>query len=262
MPITFEAYRDKYDWCKLERRDGVLQAQFHTNGDEFIWDIRVYQEMGQLFYDIGGDVENKVVIVTGSGEAFLRKEDFQFDPDDPDNPYAIPAKVTAAWYASIIRDGQRLINNLMNIEAPIIGALNGPSTCHAEIGLLSDITLAAEGSYFSDEVHFPGSILPGDGVHVVWTALLGPNRGRYFLLTGQRIDADEALRLGVVNEVLQREQLLPRAWELAQFMVERPQLVTRFARRALTLQLRQALFSGVGQGLMMEGMAMLDATGS
>lgn len=262
MPSTFDDYRDKYHWCKLEREDGILQAQFHTDGDELIWDIQIYQEMGQLFYEIGGDVENRVVILTGSGDAFLRTENFQNDPDNPDNPYAIPSRVTAAWYASIIRDGQRLIHNLLSIEAPVIGAMNGPSTCHAEIGLLSDVTLAAEGSYFSDEVHFPGSILPGDGVHVVWPMLLGPNRGRYFLLTGQRIDADEALRLGVVNEVLPREQLLPRAWELARFMTERPQLVTRFARRAMTLQLRQALFSGVGQGLALEGMAMLDATGS
>lgn len=262
MPSTFDEYRDKYDWCAMERRDGILQARLHTGGDELTWDIRIFQEMGSLFYDIGGDVETRVVILTGSGDAFLRKEDFRHNPDNPDDPHALPARITAAWYATIVRDGQRLLNNLLNIEAPVIGALNGPSTCHAEIGLLSDVTLATDDAYFSDEVHFPGSILPGDGVHVVWPLLLGPNRGRYFLLTGQRISAEEALRLGVVNEILPRDQLLPRAWQLAEFMVGRPELVTRFARRAMTLQLRQALFSGVGQGLALEGMAMLDATGS
>ena len=54
-------------------------------------------------------------------------------------------------------------------------------------------------------------------MQVIWPLLLGPNRGRYFLLTGQTLSAQEALTLGVVNEVVPHEQVLGRAWESVPF---------------------------------------------
>ena len=61
-------------------------------------------------------------------------------------------------------------------------------------------------------------LVPGDGMHVVYPLMLGLNRDRYFLLTGQRIEAQEAKTLRLVNEVLPQAELLPRAWELAETM--------------------------------------------
>ena len=105
--------------------------------------------------------------------------------------------------------------NLLDIEVPVIAAVNGPVNIHAEIAVLSDIVLAADHAAFADAPHFPNGLVPGDGVHVIWPYLLGRNRGRYFLLTGQRLSAQEALQLGVVSEVMPASRLLPRARELA-----------------------------------------------
>jgi enoyl-CoA hydratase/carnithine racemase len=79
--------------------------------------------------------------------------------------------------------------------------VNGPVNIHAELAVLSDIVLASENAAFQDAPHFPNGLVPADGVHVIWPYLLGRNRGRYFLLTGERLSAQEALRLGVVAEV-------------------------------------------------------------
>ncbi len=54
------------------------------------------------------------------------------------------------------------------------------------------------GRPFQDSAYFPGGLVPGDGVHVVYPMLLGPNRARYFLFTGQTLSAEEAQRLGFV----------------------------------------------------------------
>ena len=88
------------------------------------------------------------------------------------------------------------MTNLLEIEVPVIGAVNGPATIHAEIPVMSDIVLASQTATFQDAPHFPRGVVPGDGVHVVWPLLLGQNRGRYFLLTGQTLSAHRGNGLG------------------------------------------------------------------
>jgi enoyl-CoA hydratase/carnithine racemase len=95
-------------------------------------------------------------------------------------------------------------------------------------------------------------------VQVIWPLLLGPNRGRYFLLTGQEIDAREALTLGVVGEVVPHAAVLARALELAREFAARPLLTLRYSRVALTQELRRAMEDGLGYGLALEGHSALD----
>ena len=79
-------------------------------------------------------------------------------------------------------------------------------------GPRDDFTI--ETAVFQDLPHFPSGLVPGDGMHVVFPLLLGANRGRYFLLMGEKIDAKEAKHLGLVGEVLASDKLLARAWKL------------------------------------------------
>jgi enoyl-CoA hydratase/carnithine racemase len=91
-------------------------------------------------------------------------------------------------------------------------------------------------------------------MHVVYPMLLGVNRGRYFLLTGQTLDARKALELGLVAEVLPREQLLPRAWELAEQLALQPPLALRYSRVLLTQHIKRLMHDLLGYGLALEGM--------
>jgi len=114
--------------------------------------------------------------------------------------------------------------NLLGIEVPVVGAVDGPANSHPEIPIISDIAIASETATFQESPHFISGIVPGDGAHVIWPHVLGANRGQAFLLTGEEIDAATAHDWGAVHELVPVEQLPPRALELASAIAKQPSL--------------------------------------
>ena len=89
--------------------------------------------------------------------------------------------------------------------------------------------------------------------------LLGPNRGRYFLLTGQKIHAEEARQLGIVGEVLPGDQVLARAQEIAAGLAQLNPILLRNTRHALVRPLRRAMADDLHTGLALEAIASMSA---
>jgi enoyl-CoA hydratase/carnithine racemase len=244
---TFDDYSKKYENIQLERDDaGVLQVTVHSEGKPLVWTSQAHDELAYCFTDIACDPDNAVVVLTGVGDAFCPTIDF--------SSFNLG---TAADWSHIIFEGQRVLNNLMSIEVPVVAAINGPALIHPEIPILSDITIAADTTRFQDGPHFPSGIVPGDGAHTVWTHVLGPQRGRYFLLTGQELDARKALEYGVVNEVLPLDQVLPRAREIAATIAAKPALARRYARVVTTREIKRLLHEQLALGLTHEALAAL-----
>ena len=144
----------------------------------------------------------------------------------------------------------------------MISAINGPALRHSELPLLCDIVLASEDVVFQDSAHFPNGLVPGDGMHIVYPLLMGTNRARYFLLTGQVLSAQEAQEIGLVNEVLPKREVLPRAWALAEQLAQRPPLTLRYTRVVLTLHIKRLLQDMLGYGLALEGLGVADVASS
>ena len=247
---TFDSYKDRYETIQLSREDGILEMTFHTDGGPLQWSLAAHNEFESAFLEIGRDRGNEVVIMTGTGAEFC-------------GPAIEPGKhpnrniMTPETYDPIFWESKQLLPHLLSIEAPVIAAINGPAVRHSEIPLLSDIVLASDDTYFQDTAHFPGGMVPGDGMHIVMPLLMGFNRGRYFLFTGQKVGAEEARSMGLVNEVLPRDKLLDRARELAQQILQQPKLVRRYTRIALTEELRGRMHGLLAYGLALEGMARM-----
>lgn len=248
-----EDYAQYYNSIGFSRSGGVLEMTIHTRGGEALWgssDASLHNQLGLAFADIAGDRENKVILLTGTGDSFIAA----MDPSDR----AAETSIATMW-PRILEEGAALLVNLLAIPVPVIAAVNGPALIHAEIAVLSDIVLAAETAEFADLAHVPNGVVPADGVQIVWPMLLGPNRGRYFLLTGERIGAQEAVRLGIVGEVLPAERLMPRARELAGQLAKLPLQTLRHTRTALVGPLRRRMADELDHGLAIEALATLTA---
>jgi enoyl-CoA hydratase/carnithine racemase len=244
----FEDYANRYKTVKMERQDGVLQMTLHTEGKELRWGPGPHGELPQAFHDIASDRDNRAVILTGTGSEFSGPK------PKPGTPIY---RRDVQDFDRVFREGRTLLMNMLDIEVPIISAVNGPAMRHSELPLLADIVLAADTASFEDSGHFNGGLVPGDGVNIVYPLLLGLNRARYFLFTGQIIGAAEAKELGLVAEVLPQAELLPRAWALARSMLDHPTLHVKYTRLVLTEQLRRLVREQLPYSFILEGMARM-----
>jgi enoyl-CoA hydratase/carnithine racemase len=243
--IRFDAYRDAFPNARLSRKtNGVLEVALHTDGGKLVFDGHTHEQFVDLFHAIGEDRENRVVILTGTGDAFMdaiSPEGFDF--------------FTPQGYDKILREGRKVLSNILDVEVPMITALNGPVLLHSEYALLTDIILATPETVFQDKPHFEFGIVPGDGLHVLWPEVIGSIRGRYFLLTRQVLDAETAKDWGAVNEVVPADRLLARAHEIADGIAALPPLTSRYTRIALTQKLRRLVEEGLGYGMALEGIS-------
>lgn len=231
--------------------NGVLEMALHTRGEAALWGTSekgLHAELGAAFLDIARDRDVKVLLLTGTGDSFIAAMD----------PIEVkPEKDAARAWRRLHEEGTGLLENFLAIPVPIVSAVNGPALIHAELPVLADIVLAAEHAEFADIAHIPNGVVPGDGVQIVWPMLLGPNRGRYFLLTGERIGAEEAKRLGIVGEVLAKDALLPRARELAERLARLSSPTLRYTRTLLNRELRRRMTDELGGGLAHEALALI-----
>ena len=244
----FDAYRDGFPNARLNRsKSGVLEVALHTDGGTLVFNGHTHEQFVDLFHAIGSDPDNRVVILTGSGDAFMETispEGFDF--------------FTPQGYDKIYREGRKVLMNILDIEAPLIAAVNGPARLHSEYILLADIVLATPSTVFQDNPHFEFGIVPGDGVHLLWQEVIGSVRGRYFILTRQELDADTAKAWGAINEIVPANELLPRARGIAEGLAKLPPLTTKYTRIALTQKLRRIIDEGVTLGLALEGISAAD----
>lgn len=230
MATRLEDYWTKYRHLKLDRTpEGVLTATFHTDGGAHIHNGEAHTEFTHAFADIAMDDENEVVILTGAGGYWYWKMDFSAvgDITQPE-----------IWHR-ILTEARRQVYSLLDIDVPVISVVPGPAHAHGEYAFAGDIVLAADTATFKDEQHLNIGVMPADGVQVLYAEAMGHQRFRGFELLQQTITAEEALRIGMVTEVLPADRLMARANAIAAELLKLPPLARRYTRLMFTKRLKK-----------------------
>lgn len=239
--MPFEEYSEKLKGCLImKRKNGILEARLHTDGDSLQWGAQAHRGLHQFFDWAGRDPDNEVIILGGSGKDFMKgigRYDKKTDTWKPPTEFSSAVEENWKMYDLQYYDGTNDVEGqIFDIEVPTIGVWNG-AAFHTDLVLFCDITLCTEDAWTTD-MHFRVNMVPGDGIQIAWRELMGRKRFAYAELTGEIISARKALALGMVNEIHKDlEACYDRAWEIAELIMCTG---TRVTRRITTQILRQA----------------------
>ena len=211
MP-TLDEYSERFkNFFKFKRSDdGILEVKMHTFDGPVHWSYQMHHALAELWTVVGHDTKNEVLILTATGEKWIAETDhssFKDVEQSPDDEQRFNVQ---------IYDTLKVVENFVNdLEIPTITAINGRGI-HWEMALMSDITLCTPDFILQDD-HFgmTAGMVPGDGQMMALQVLCGLKRGNYLAYTTDGIDAQTALELGAVNEIVDRDKMVDRAWELA-----------------------------------------------
>ncbi len=175
--------------------------------------------------------EVSVLILTGAGRAFSAGGNVKQMRDREGIFGGSPLQIQDQYRRGI----QQLPLAFERLEVPAIAAVNGPAIgAGMDLACMCDLRIGSENALFGETFVNLG-IIPGDGGAWLLPRLIGPQRAAELLFTGRLVKAEEALGLGLLLEVVQDEDLLPRARELATRIAAQPPQALRLAKRLLKL---------------------------
>lgn len=242
MAVDYTRYRN----IEVEKRDRIVI--FTLNRPEVLNAVNeeMHADLEEIFSDVTKDDDVNVIILTGKGKAFCAGGDVK----------AMKAEEFQQPSVWVSRSGRRLILNLLEVEQPIIAAINGDAVgLGATLALFCDIIIAAENAMIGDP-HIKVGLVAGDGGAVIWPLLVGVAKAKELLLTGDLISAKEAERIGLINKVVPPEKLYPTVMALAQRLASGPTRAIRWTKHSINKLLREKVNLILDTSLALETISM------
>src|SRR5512133_2953569 len=224
-----------YQTLAITRRgpdDSVLDIQMRAlNGKLPTAGHDGHRELAQIWRDVGADDSVRCAVLRGEGLGFSGGGDLALVAD-----MAADFEVrTRVW-----KEARDLVYNVINCDKPIVSALHGPAVGAGLVaGLLADISVAAKTARIVDG-HTRLGVAAGDHAAIVWPLLCGLAKAKYYLMLCEPVSGEEAERIGLVSLVVEPDQLLPKAYEVADRLAAGSQLAIRWTKYSLNLWLHAA----------------------
>lgn len=217
---------------RFERDGDVLIVTIDRPGDELnAVNEELHEDLTRLFRELKQETETRAVLLTASGRAFSAGGDFSWFPE-----LQQPGRMEA-----LRRDAKQLIWDLLDVEIPIVAAVNGHAMgLGASIALLCDIIFMADSATIGDP-HVRVGIVAGDGGTAIWPLAVGPALAKQYLLTGDPVTAADAERMGLVNRAVPATELHETALNFARRLAAGAPLAVRYTKLAVNKLIKDAL---------------------
>jgi|HubBroStandDraft_6_1064221.scaffolds.fasta_scaffold326291_1 enoyl-CoA hydratase len=213
--------------------DAILHVTLNRPERRNAIDAVMHSELRELYARMADDAEIEVVVITGAGKGFCAGADFKQMQDNND------AAAYDDGFSSLFVDGIAIARNILSVRRPMIAAVNGDAIgLGASLALFCDIVFMADTARIGDP-HVAAGLVAGDGGAILWPALVGINRAKEYLMTGDLLTAAEAERIGLVNHVVPGADLEEAAMAMARRLAKGAALAIRFNKALVNKELEE-----------------------
>jgi enoyl-CoA hydratase len=209
----------------------------------------MHAELPEALGRIAGDSAVRAVVLTGAGRAFNAGGDFDFTRRMMDDP---------VHRRRILLEAYDIVQKIVNLPQPIIAAVNGPAIgLGATLALFCDMAIAGQQAFLSDP-HVPGmGVAAGDGGAVIWPLLIGHQRAKQYLLTGDRVDATTAAEIGLINMVVPDSELQKVSIDWAKRFASGPSLAVQYTKQMVNRHVNDAILKVLDASLAVEALCFV-----
>jgi enoyl-CoA hydratase/carnithine racemase len=226
-----------------ETRDAVRIARLNRPDARNALSPELMEELATTVDAWDDDPEVRCIVIAGGDDWFAAGGD-------------IRAMAERSFHEALVAPSARFWPRLAAVRTPLVAAVSGYALGGGcELALACDLIVASDSAEFGQPEILLG-IIPGGGGTQRLTRVLGKQRAMELVLSGRRIGAEEALRLGLVNAVAPKKRWLDAAVELAELVASRPPLATRLAKQAVLAADETALGAGLAHERRLYELAM------
>ena len=225
----------RYQYLSILCDSGIATLMLNQAENRNAIHAEMHAELEHVWLDLQADPQVNVIVLTGAGKIFSAGGDItrmvnRFGTEE-------------AWrFALATRAStKRLFQNILEVEKPIIAAINGDAVgLGATLALFADSKVISETAKFGDS-HVKVGLVAGDGGAVIWPILVGPNRAKEFLMRGKLMSGADAQAMGLVNHAYPAEQVLEEAMKIARELNALPPLAVRWTKLSVNKWIKQQL---------------------
>lgn len=215
------------------KENGVGTILLNRPARKNAFTVEMIDEWSEILREARTDDSVGAIVLTGAGDAFCSGAELGMLSIEDSTPYDKKAFLTDHIH--------RIAYAMEDLDKPVIAAINGVAVgAGLDFAFMCDMRFIARSARIS-EGYIRVGLVPGDGGAYYLPRLVGPAKALELLLSGDFIDADEALRIGAVNRVYDYEELRTATLEFAERLAAGPPLITRMIKRAVYQSARSDL---------------------
>jgi enoyl-CoA hydratase len=235
---------EHYRHLRIQRRGKVLVIAMDNPPLNTVT-ADMHEELSRVFFDADRDREAAVIVLTGAGDAFTAGGDIKGMRERLD---------TGAFDKTVqlMHEQREIVRGLLNLGKPVIARINGDAYgVGAVLATFSDISVMLDTARIAD-THVKVGLGAGDGCSLIWPLLMGFNKAREYLFTGDALTGIEAAELGLVNYAVPAAELDAKVDKLADRLAGGATLAINATKRSVNLVLKKLLEDAIDAHLGLE----------